>query len=155
MIGKNGPSDSARAAARGGRLRRPAAARHAARCASRALCSGGAPRRYPPSKVEVLDLPAAYVWNRSSSLHGQYVIRKSPTANHVLQEASVEFTRATKTGDSLHQQCWKIGRTNGRILEPCFDPWAVHCENNVPIPEPVVIEFSGCISRPTFHPIPA
>src|SRR5262249_50523940 len=51
MIGKNGPSDSARAAARGGRLRRPAAARHAARCASRALCSGGAPRRYPPSLV--------------------------------------------------------------------------------------------------------
>src|SRR5262249_29869389 len=51
MIGKNGPSDSARAAARGGRLRRPAAARHAARCASRALCSGGAPRRYPPSVV--------------------------------------------------------------------------------------------------------
>src|SRR5262244_1626031 len=57
MIGKNGPSDSARAAARGGRLRRPAAARHAARCASRALCSGGAPRRYPPSGVSALTAP--------------------------------------------------------------------------------------------------
>jgi hypothetical protein len=29
--------------------RRAAADRHAARCASRALCSGGAPRRYTPS----------------------------------------------------------------------------------------------------------
>jgi hypothetical protein len=49
LTGKNGPSDSALAATRGGRLRRPAAERHAARCASRALCSGGAPRRYSPS----------------------------------------------------------------------------------------------------------
>src|SRR5437870_4035886 len=30
--------------------RRTAAERHATRCASRALCAGGAPRRYPPSK---------------------------------------------------------------------------------------------------------
>ena len=29
--------------------RRPAADRHAARCASRNLCSGGTPRRYTPS----------------------------------------------------------------------------------------------------------
>src|SRR5207245_5141922 len=49
FIGQNGPSDSALAAARGWRLRRPAADRHAARCASRDLCSGGAPRRYTPS----------------------------------------------------------------------------------------------------------
>ena len=49
IIGDFGPSDSARAAARGWRLRRPAAERHAARCASRDLCSGGALRRYPPS----------------------------------------------------------------------------------------------------------
>src|SRR2546430_2262412 len=49
IIGDFGPSDSALAAARGWRLRRPAADRHAARCASRDLCSGGAPRRYPPS----------------------------------------------------------------------------------------------------------
>jgi hypothetical protein len=51
-IGEDGPSDSALAAARDGRLRRPAAERHAARCASRVLCSGGAPWRYSPSKVE-------------------------------------------------------------------------------------------------------
>src|SRR5262245_40614109 len=51
IMGKDGPSDSALAAARGWRLRRTAADRHAARCASRALCSGGAPRRYSPSKV--------------------------------------------------------------------------------------------------------
>src|SRR4051795_3792407 len=50
-IGEDGPSDSALAAARDGRLRRPAAERHAARCASRVLCSGGAPRRYSPSMV--------------------------------------------------------------------------------------------------------
>src|SRR2546430_14693141 len=50
FIGQNGPSDSALAAARGWRLRRPAADRHAARCASRGPCSGGAPRRYTPSK---------------------------------------------------------------------------------------------------------
>src|SRR3989454_10409416 len=53
LTGETGPSDSALAAARGWRLRRPAADRHAARCASRDLCSGGAPRRYPPSKVEM------------------------------------------------------------------------------------------------------
>src|SRR5256885_813599 len=53
FIGQNGPSDSARAAARGWRLRRPAADRHAARCASRDLCSGGAPRRYTPSSVTI------------------------------------------------------------------------------------------------------
>src|SRR5262245_53931019 len=41
--GEDGPSDSALAAARGGRLRRPAADRHAARCASQALCSGVRP----------------------------------------------------------------------------------------------------------------
>src|SRR4030095_11210509 len=45
------PSDSALAASSGWRLRRPAADRHATRCASRNLCSGGAPRRYPPSGV--------------------------------------------------------------------------------------------------------
>ena len=50
IIGENGPSDSALAASSGWRLCRPAAERHAARCASRALCSGGAPWRYPPSK---------------------------------------------------------------------------------------------------------
>src|SRR4051812_13384799 len=50
-IGEDGPSDSALAAARDGRLRRPAAKRHAARCASRVLCSGGAPWRYSPSTV--------------------------------------------------------------------------------------------------------
>jgi hypothetical protein len=43
LKGENGPSASARAAASGGRLRRPAAERHAARCASRALCSGVRP----------------------------------------------------------------------------------------------------------------
>ena len=43
IIGKSGPSDSALAAASGGRLRRPAADRHAARCASRDLCSGVRP----------------------------------------------------------------------------------------------------------------
>src|SRR5262249_5315487 len=48
IIGDFGPSDSALAASSGWRLRRPAADRHAARCASRDLCSGGAPRRYPP-----------------------------------------------------------------------------------------------------------
>src|SRR5262245_32550050 len=41
--GEDGPSDSALAAARGGRLRPPAADRHAARCASRALCLGVRP----------------------------------------------------------------------------------------------------------------
>ena len=50
-IGEDGPSDSALAAARDGRLRRPAAERHAARCASRVLCSGGAPWRYSPLLV--------------------------------------------------------------------------------------------------------
>src|SRR5262245_66593650 len=49
-MGEDGPSDSALAAARGWRLRRTAVDRHAARCASRALCSGGAPRRYSPSE---------------------------------------------------------------------------------------------------------
>ena len=43
VIGDFGPSDSALAAARGWRLRRPAADRHAARCASRDLCSGARP----------------------------------------------------------------------------------------------------------------
>src|SRR5262245_49383767 len=43
IIGDFGPSDSALAAASGGRLRRPAADRHAARCASRDLCSGVRP----------------------------------------------------------------------------------------------------------------
>ena len=42
-IGDHGPSDSALAAARGWRLRRPAADQHAARCASRDLCSGARP----------------------------------------------------------------------------------------------------------------
>src|SRR5438128_8157702 len=43
LIGEFGPSDSALAAARGWRLRRAAADRHAARCASRGLCSGARP----------------------------------------------------------------------------------------------------------------
>src|SRR2546430_2535646 len=59
IIGDFGPSDSALAAARGWRLRRPAADRHAARCASRDLCSGGAPRRYPPSRVFMSKTAAA------------------------------------------------------------------------------------------------
>ena len=59
IIGDFGPSDSALAASSGWRLRRPAADRHAARCASRDLCSGGAPRRYPPS-VENEDGQVAY-----------------------------------------------------------------------------------------------
>src|SRR5215475_11938775 len=48
-FGDHGPSDSALAACSARRLRRPGAERHAARCASRDLCSGGAPRRYSPS----------------------------------------------------------------------------------------------------------
>src|SRR5215475_13045850 len=48
-FGDHGPSDSALAASSAWRLRRPGADRHAARCASRDLCSGGAPRRYSPS----------------------------------------------------------------------------------------------------------
>src|ERR1700704_4998922 len=51
LIGDFGPSDSALAASSGWRLRRTVADRHAARCASRDLCSGGAPRRYSPSEV--------------------------------------------------------------------------------------------------------
>src|SRR5262249_9151599 len=50
-FGDHGPSDSALAASSAWRLRRPGADRHAARCASRDLCSGGAPRRYSPSNV--------------------------------------------------------------------------------------------------------
>src|SRR5262249_34198155 len=50
IIGHFGSSDSALAASSGWRLRRTAADRHATRCASRNLCSGGAPRRYPPSE---------------------------------------------------------------------------------------------------------
>src|SRR5580765_7244130 len=42
-IGDHGPSDSALTAASGWRLRRPAADWHAARCASRDLCSGARP----------------------------------------------------------------------------------------------------------------
>src|SRR6185369_13875191 len=42
-IGDHGPSDSALAAASAWRLRRPGADRHAARCASRDLCSGARP----------------------------------------------------------------------------------------------------------------
>src|SRR2546430_8599660 len=63
FIGQNGPSDSARAAARGWRLRRPAADRHAARCASRDLCSGGAPRRYTPSAVHPPKEVTLWRWN--------------------------------------------------------------------------------------------
>jgi len=54
IIGDFGPSDSALAAARGWRLRRTAADRHAARYASRALYSGGASRRYTPSEAKAL-----------------------------------------------------------------------------------------------------
>jgi len=50
-FGDNGPSDSAQAAASGCRLRRSAADRQAAHCASQDLYSHGAPRCYPPSKV--------------------------------------------------------------------------------------------------------
>src|SRR6185503_6203825 len=39
-LGDHGPSDSALAASSDWRLRQPAADRHAARCASRDLCSG-------------------------------------------------------------------------------------------------------------------
>src|SRR5262245_55610687 len=49
-FGDHGLSDSALAACSARRLRRPGAERHAARCASRDLCSGGAPRRYSPSQ---------------------------------------------------------------------------------------------------------
>src|SRR6185369_12628099 len=42
-LGDHGPSDSALAASRAWRLRQPAADRHAARCASRDLCSGARP----------------------------------------------------------------------------------------------------------------
>src|SRR5262245_36015467 len=68
IMGKDGPSDSALAAARGWRLRRTAADRHAARCASRALCSGGAPRRYSPSKV-VVDEPVS----KPDIIHGGHL----------------------------------------------------------------------------------
>ena len=51
-IGDHGPSDSALAAARGWRLRRPAADRHAARCASRDLCSGA--RHSAPCALECI-----------------------------------------------------------------------------------------------------
>src|SRR5215468_9828960 len=60
IIGHFGSSDSALAASSGWRLRRTAADRHATRCASRNLCSGGAPRRYPPSEVEEPDETAAH-----------------------------------------------------------------------------------------------
>src|SRR5262249_15782858 len=56
-FGDHGPSDSALAASSAWRLRRPGADRHAARCASRDLCSGGAPRRYSPSEVELANRP--------------------------------------------------------------------------------------------------
>src|SRR5215813_11262642 len=49
-IGDHGPSDSALAAASGWRQSRPAAARHAARCASRDLCSGA--RHLAPCALE-------------------------------------------------------------------------------------------------------
>src|SRR4030088_1250294 len=55
LIGEFGPSDSALAASSGWRLRRTVADRHAARCASRDLWSGGAPRHYSPSAEEVTD----------------------------------------------------------------------------------------------------
>ena len=42
-LGDHGPSDAALAAASDWRLRQPAADRHAARCASRDLCSGARP----------------------------------------------------------------------------------------------------------------
>jgi hypothetical protein len=50
-IGDHGPSDSALAASSGWRLRRPAADRHAARCASRACARARATRRQAPSAV--------------------------------------------------------------------------------------------------------
>src|SRR6266478_1340765 len=67
FIGQNGPSDSALAAARGWRLRRPAADRHAARCASRDLCSGGAPRRYTPSEVRKRQMERLHELNKDLS----------------------------------------------------------------------------------------
>src|SRR5918911_1659029 len=55
-IGDHGPSDSALAAASGWRRRRPAAERHAARCASRDLCSGARPSALYALGGEALDL---------------------------------------------------------------------------------------------------
>ena len=49
-VGDHGPSDSALAAASGWRLHRLAADRHAARCASRDLCSGA--RHSAPCALE-------------------------------------------------------------------------------------------------------
>jgi hypothetical protein len=48
--GDHGPSASALAAASGWRLRRPAAARHAAHCACRDLCSGSPLGAMPPQQ---------------------------------------------------------------------------------------------------------
>src|SRR5262245_42680408 len=69
-MGKDGPSDSALAAARGWRLRRTAADRHAARCASRALCSGGAPRRYSPSVAGCVWVAGGCVFEPVALVHG-------------------------------------------------------------------------------------
>ena len=54
-IGDHGPSDSALAASSGWRLRRPAADRHAARYASRDLCSGA--RHSAPCALDRARIP--------------------------------------------------------------------------------------------------
>ena len=58
-IGDHGPSDSALAAASAWRLRRPGADRHAARCASRDLCSGA--RHSAPCALERFDHAAVTI----------------------------------------------------------------------------------------------
>ena len=93
-IGEDGPSDSALAAARDGRLRRPAAERHAARCASRVLCSGGAPWRYSPSSgmrtkttsirkgtAFLLKRPNAPSMIRAASSFGTWRMKKAKSAS--------------------------------------------------------------------------
>src|SRR5262245_57419012 len=62
--GEDGPSDSALAAARGGRLCRPAADRHAARCASRALCSGVRPLALYALGGKNGSRPRSILWKR-------------------------------------------------------------------------------------------
>src|SRR4051794_2232355 len=79
-IGEDGPSDSALAAARDGRLRRPAAERHAARCASRVLCSGGAPWRYSPSKENHITAKSKEELSCHSTFPRECMSRKSPRA---------------------------------------------------------------------------
>src|SRR4030088_338724 len=76
LIGDFGPSDSALAASSGWRLRRTVADRHAARCASRDLCSGGAPRRYSPSAVSLRSLSFGH--NPMHHTHGPLSVAFHP-----------------------------------------------------------------------------